>query len=84
MTFDKNKIVEELKKERSYDLVVDKECGVLIFGHSSLYTGEYRYKLKIYKKIEGVGFRTVIESEDFKDIEKLFTTLEVLFGIEFN
>lgn len=76
MTINKNEIMEQLKKERSYDLEINKEYGAIIFKYSSIYSGvKEEYKLLIYK-LDG-KFENILETKYVQDIEKIFTILEI-------
>ena len=76
MTINKKEIMEQLKEGTSYELDINKECHAIIFKRSSIYVGiEDEYSLVIYK-IAG-KYQKILETEYVKDIEKLFTILEI-------
>lgn len=83
MTFDKNKIVEELKNNHSYTSFINKNCMVMISKYSSIYAGiNDEYKLQIHKRItegeEKGRFKNVLETKYVQDIEKIFVALEIV------
>lgn len=76
MTINKNEIMEQLKEGTSYDLRINKECYGIIFKRSSIYVGvEDKYSLVIYKTAG--KYERILETECVKDIEKIFTILEI-------
>lgn len=76
MTINKKEIMKQLKEGTSYDLRISKECHGIIFKHSSIYVGvEDEYSLVIYKTAG--KYERILETEYVKDIEKIFTILEI-------
>lgn len=76
MTINKKEIMEQLKEKPSCDLRISKECYGIIFKRSSIYVGiEDEYSLVIYKTAG--KYQKILETQDVKDIEKIFTILEI-------